>query len=820
MTGKAAIQRGMYRKEKAIVLITVAAMALSVTVLSVMFLIRENSQAFFEHKARELAGCDVRVNIAAKAPLLALPIPEEAAFLAEIQAEGCAVVRTRETGIFLHTPAGYETVILRVSSTPELAADACILSETAAKRLGLAVGDSLTPKGVAPGWTVTGIEPLLSTNHLINAYGMLVVSGQSPAAWLEALGVSELETLPLSIQITAPEGQVEALEARTRRVFPTTHIGGGEQRGVRAYDVDEMTDEHRTVMMVVDLVMLVLTLMGFVLAAAGILALVHLRTLHHRDGYALLRVYGMTRRDGYGLAAREALRFSLYANVIGIGAGYGIFRGISRTMTGLPPDLSLADPVFWLVWFKCLALSGLVMFLCLLWAYRRLFATEIMDMRRDRPAGREGRLASLLYLACAVLLFSLLMALSLNGGIAQVDVYAFSLGFVLSILAGFGLLLALLYGLFRLCVAVLRLFRLPLRSPVALGYRLALKRKGYTALIGTALIMGLTMVLVMYGVTSGIDGYLENAWKHEVGYTAAGEGDPNLLKQLWEAEGFAYATVFQKSFYVTTVPEGSNAAPYNSVVVIQDQDPASKPLYVEPGTFIATPLFMVLNPVEKGGSFAFFDEPLLLCKEVSHSYTTGMFTPVAFTALLSYEDAKDSIDGSFRVSYLLDLSPEETLRLEELSRQHGFLIYTSKNFTTSLRMAYANYMTLLSLVCALLSLTVAVFVFSLAYVVVWMRRREFTTYKVFGASQRDVERMIRTENILIAILAAVATTAMVTGLFSLLLQNLAFRNIPYSMPIWVVLCVVLCAVLFMAALTMAVIKSFQFGRTVDVLRDS
>ncbi|HML48937.1 MAG TPA: hypothetical protein PKE04_19520, partial [Clostridia bacterium] len=263
------------------------------------------------------------------------------------------------------------------------------------------------------------------------------------------------------------------------------------------------------------------------------LALVHLRTLHHRDSYALLRVYGMTRRAGYALAAQESLRLSLYANAIGIAAGYCIFRGISRQMTGLPPDLSLADPVFWIVWFKCFALSGLVMFLCLLWAYRRLFETEIMDMRRDRSAKRKGGLASWLYAAAAVLLFALLMALSLNGGIAQMDLYAFSLGFVLAVLAGFGLMLALLYGLFRLCVAVLRLFRLPLRNPVALGCRLALKRKGYTALIGTALIVGLTMVLVMYGVTSGIDGYLENAWKQEMGYTAAArEGNARGLGQL------------------------------------------------------------------------------------------------------------------------------------------------------------------------------------------------------------------------------------------------------------------------------------------------
>ncbi|HML48938.1 MAG TPA: ABC transporter permease, partial [Clostridia bacterium] len=266
MNGKASIQRSLYRRDRAVAIITVAAMALSVAMLSVMFLIRENSQAFFEHKARDLAGCDMRVNISAKAPLPDAPTPEEAAFLEELQAEGCVVVRTRETGVFLPTPAGYESLVLRISDAPGLAADACILSETAAKRLGLAIGDSLTPKGAARGWKVTGIEPLLSTNHFINAYGILLVSDQSPAAWLEALGVSEPETIPLSIQITVPEGQAQALEDRTRRAFPTTYVGGDEQRSVRALDVEEQTDEHLTVMKVIEMVMLVLTLIGFVLS--------------------------------------------------------------------------------------------------------------------------------------------------------------------------------------------------------------------------------------------------------------------------------------------------------------------------------------------------------------------------------------------------------------------------------------------------------------------------------------------------------------------------------------------------------------------------
>jgi ABC-type antimicrobial peptide transport system permease subunit len=122
--------------------------------------------------------------------------------------------------------------------------------------------------------------------------------------------------------------------------------------------------------------------------------------------------------------------------------------------------------------------------------------------------------------------------------------------------------------------------------------------------------------------------------------------------------------------------------------------------------------------------------------------------------------------------------------------------------------------------CVLLGLTVLVFVFSLTYVVIWMRRREFVTYRVFGASQGGVNSVILSENSVIAVIAAAGVSGLFAGLFGLVLRLIPMLDgIESPMPPWTVLATVIAAVLLVMLLSMGVIRVFRFGRPTDALRE-
>ncbi|GHU78338.1 hypothetical protein AGMMS49992_28780 [Clostridia bacterium] len=811
------VQRG----ERGIIFITVLTVTLAAAIVSVMLFIRANSQDFVEHQQRVLVDCDVRVELSALLGALVQPTPEQTAFLDQLRGDGCRIKSYRQYARLARVKGGTDIIVFRLVPDDELHAYGVTISLAAADTLGLRVGDMYSAGDGAPELPVLAVEYVPAPEIRMSQLGIIILPESA------AIDIN-IERLLLYIQIRAPESASESererIVAAVIDAFPNRQNPPEELVRTYARDAESLLEEHIAMQYIIERVLLALAVASIFLAAGGIAAVTRLRTERRKQSFALLRVNGMTRKDANRFALVESAAVALVGCVVGMAVGFAVYRGIALRMTGLPPIFGIISGAFWVTAVKTAVLPLLVLNACARWANRLLFDSSVMQIRQQRETlVRRSRANSFKnvgrIVGYAMGFAALLTVMLFNGGAIGDVVYSF--GFNILIIVAVSLLFMIIYGVFSLCIKLLGLIRLHLSGLGTLSARLMVKRRRDSALIGTALSAGLAMLLIFYNVSSGMDLYFARVWEYEMLYGASVQtSDSADAGPILTANGFAYDTIYTKSF-IAPDPPPSNAGRAYVVAILRKGEGSNVELRVEPGTFAANWFFLFNERVEVGESFAFFGELELLCaREISNLNTTGMMSSVTFSAVLDYADAGDYIDDTWSTAYLLQPTQAQKARLVELGSEQGWYVTTPERHADSIRAVYAAYLSLIYLVCVLLSVAVLVFIFSLTMVSAMTRRREFAIYRVYGASGRSADGIVMLENAFIAVVAACLTTAQVLGIFKLVGMALtSLGGVSYTMPVWVMAAAVGISAGFNSLVALGVMRALKSGRTVDILRE-
>lgn len=805
------------RGARGIAVITLFIVALSAIIVSVMLFIRANNQSFADNQQQLLVGCDVRVELTSLGNIPINITPKQAEYLESLRENGCRIESFRQFSRFTRVKNGYDILVFRVVPNGDLPELGVKLSLNASQKLGLNVGDYYQFGDNETKLPVLSVEHIPVPETQMSQLGIIVL----PESIAQDIA---LERNPLYIQISAPESMRESVVNGVKEEFPNRQHLPEEPVRTYARDIKSLLEEHIIIQTVIENVLLALSITAILLSIGGIVAVMRLRTEQRKQSYTLLRVNGMTMRDANRFALSEAAIVVFAACVIGVLIGFAVYNRISLRMTGLPPVFGAMSAAVWTVALKTAALLFIVLMFCLRFSNKSLFNANVMRIRRQREERTSRSFPRLIKGFAKLLGYILLLALLLTLILLNVE----SLGNAVSlfitnmlIIAAVGVLFSIIYIIFKLCVSIVGRIRPKLSGVLSLSARLVMKRRNDSALIGTAISVGLAMLLVFYNVSVGMDTYFKRIWEYEMKYGASVEavtgGD---AERILTENGFEYDTIYRKTFIAENPPQ-SNASPAYRIAVIEKNANSDVELSVEKGTFLANFQFLFLNRMETGERFTFFGELDLLCAgSVSNMNTTGTVSSVTYSAILDYADAGSYVEDDWSIAYLLMPNETQTARLVELGNEHGWYVTTPARHAESIRAVYANYLSLIYMVCVLLSVVVLVFVFSLTMVSTISRRREFSTYKVFGASPKAVGRIVVLENSVLAVIAAVLTTALVLGLFKLIGMALtSLGGVSYTMPIWVMLSVVVVAVGLSALITLTVVSSFNLGRTVDVLRE-
>lgn len=192
-------------------------------------------------------------------------------------------------------------------------------------------------------------------------------------------------------------------------------------------------------------------------------------------------------------------------------------------------------------------------------------------------------------------------------------------------------------------------------------------------------------------------------------------------------------------------------------------------------------------------------------------------SPLSYTVLVNYNDIKTQISDNYQVNFLLLLENEYLIQLEDMVKPLKVTMTTSSTIVNLLRDGFSNYIVLIYITCLLLSIVIIIFMFALTYSLVLLRKKEFSIYRVLGASQNNIKNIIIIENICIAVISSFQTIIWTLSIFNLF-SYIFTGSVKYIIPIWVIILIVFGISFLFGLISLIAIKTFQFGRAVDVLR--
>jgi len=549
-----------------------------------------------------------------------------------------------------------------------------------------------------------------------------------------------------------------------------------------------------------------------VITMLGILGLLHLKEAKLTEKNTILRVYGMTPQHAYLFAFFDAAINTFISGVIWTIGGFVLFIITANILMGIDITIISALLAYGIVVFiKNALLCFSLLFSCNVWLYNRIFHMDIMSVFQKRP-GLLKKYKRAEWIAGGWLAFAGLSSLFMRD--LQVITYLFYAIIIV----------VLLYFIFVVGFWVMRRFKFRINNIFNLSYMLLARRKRFTAMVGTALVVLAAMVIIFYNVFIGVDNFLDNLWIRLNGYNTVVVITPEQEKDFW-------ADLKDKDipFYVTYVKDMEFSDPdisriYN-LAAIRDEQNIVPHLIPAPGNFFANGYFLALELNIRyaeeqtfNGTIThnFFDEsPISL--NLTGEVGTLFDNPGSYTVAVNYDDIADKIDDTFRRCILMGLPLDSVEIVEEIAKNYGAYIYTSNEIIKTYRDSLYNFILYIYLTCILLASASVAFLFALCCTVVFSRKRELILYKVIGASGKDTDIILLFENALIALIAAIMILLLNYGLFNLY-SGFFVNVVAYSLPMVIVFGILLGSLSIISLITFISSKIIRLESIVSLLR--
>lgn len=791
------------KKNKSFFIISIMTFSIAVMIVSVLFFIRANNADFYRSNSLALNAGDISIYIENNSGSPISVSNEQQKFLQTLKKEGHGIstdyYKSFETDINGKT----HNFVFRFQDYAYLD-KSCIISTRASEKLKAMLGDTIHIDFLNTDFNVVEVENPTMNNPESNFYGYIILSSKYMKNFAELLELKDVNTNKISsyfnmrIGIKDSSNNFTNLYERVITNFRPVEKNEGSSTTVKIVTIDEIEADYYMIFEAVENVLLILTILSFIISAIGFLSMLYLKVLRQQKLHAILRVYGMSRKDSLIFASYDTLTIAILSNVLGILAGYLLFSQVSIKLTGIAPQYHLFNKNFFTVALKTFILTITVMSLCNLWMYSLVHNRDIMDIFQKRVQ-KKNKQKNLKWFFCGIILYSLIVAALLQKLIAVLYIFLVFL-FVI-----------LLYELFLLCIYILKKFSVKITAVSSLSYKLMINRKNFSSLIGTSIVTGLLLVFVIYNINYGFKDYLEKTWTDKQGFNVCVTMYYSLEKD-FEAKlkehSFKYFRIYTK-----LVNYKNDKSPYY-LGILRDENHIAKKLTVKQGEFHADPLFMNRAKVLLNESYSFnSDLELKLTQKTSKN---GL-SPLSYTVLVNYNDIKTQISNNYQVNFLLLLENEDLIQLEEIVKPLKVTMTTASTIVNLLRDGFSNYIVLIYITCLLLSIVIIIFMFALTYSLVLLRKKEFSIYRVLGASQNNIRNIIIIENICIAVISSLQTIVWTLSIFNLF-SYIFTGSVKYIIPIWVIILIVFGISLVFWLISLIVIKTFQFGRAVDVLR--
>lgn len=567
------------------------------------------------------------------------------------------------------------------------------------------------------------------------------------------------------------------------------------------------------VFLIMEKVMTVFALGSVLIVVWGCTSILFFQNISMQKSHAMLRIFGMRRKDVFIRACGEGISFGLSGSLVGCAGGYGLFVHLSRKLCNIEEYISIFSVETAGILLAVMGILTLIAFFGSFISGLFIYETPVVAMFYGREAEKEKKTCIFYGILEFVVLYALLTILFYRNW-----------KYMNIMLLICGVILAMLFAVFYLVFSGRRKKRgkgnKALEKISGISWRFLCTRNKRDAFLAATVSVGAIIICIALNFMLDFGRVLRASYSDNVGFSTAvkvsGVQGGERIGELLDKNRYLYTTVYCKRMKYADIGvfTASGESDFFDAMLIGKQTDGNKRFSVPEGTFIAENYFSYLCDLERKEKTDILGKELICSEFVSERQA---FTPVKYNFKVNKGDWEQPLDDSWETVFLLDVSREEEKDIERLLAGENCSVETASSFVDTVVELLSDYLSVVFAVGIMLVLVTGTFFYSMVRSDLLARKREMYLYQIYGASRRKAFWVVFLEYLIIAWIASfsVVLVAMIAGesIFAFLL----WKHYPLSIP--VILITSIMVTLFVLACCYIAQWINFIGEKMEIIRD-
>ncbi len=590
------------------------------------------------------------------------------------------------------------------------------------------------------------------------------------------------------------------------------------QAQMKKLEADQIMSENAleqgeiTIFDTMEKVLTVFSLCSILIVIWGCTSILFFQNISMQKSHAMLRIFGMQKRDVFYRACVEGVSFGILGGMIGDAGGYFLFRHLSKKLCNIDVQVNIFSIEMLKVFLVVVVFLVLISFFGSFISGLVIYEKPIVVMLYGRKAEKGKEKTTYRFFACLefVLLY-LLASILFYQNRNYINIILLICSIVLF------LLFAVFYLMFKRQTKRRYSEKKKLNKISGISYRFLCTRNRRDALLAATISVGAIIICFVLNIIFNSSGILRDSYRDNLGYSTMVQMDGisgnERIRDLLDEKGYFYTMGYSKWMNYSEL-KGITVDDSFSALVLESQTDGNKNFKVLEGSFAAENKFVALCNLELGTMSGIFGKDLLYVENIKDNQWLSL---ISYNIKINRKDWNLELDDTWSTIFLLDLSQSAEKDLISLLKDEPCSVETASQLTDMVIELFSEYLSVVAVVGVMLILVTGAFFYSMVRSDLLARKKELYLYQIYGASRRKAFWVVYLEYLMIAWIASfsVILVTMVLGdaVFSLMLK----KHYPLSVP--VVLVTSFVSTLFVLICCMAAQLMNFMGTKMEIIRD-
>ena len=590
------------------------------------------------------------------------------------------------------------------------------------------------------------------------------------------------------------------------------------QAQMKKLEADQIMSENAleqgeiTIFDTMEKVLTVFSLCSILIVIWGCTSILFFQNISMQKSHAMLRIFGMQKRDVFYRACVEGVSFGILGGMIGDAGGYFLFRHLSKKLCNIDVQVNIFSIEMLKVFLVVVVFLVLISFFGSFISGLVIYEKPIVVMLYGRKAEKGKEKTTYRFFACLefVLLY-LLASILFYQNRNYINIILLICSIVLF------LLFAVFYLMFKRQTKRRYSEKKKLTKISGISYRFLCTRNRRDALLAATISVGAIIICFVLNIIFNSSGILRDSYRDNLGYSTMVQMDGisgnERIRDLLDEKGYFYTMGYSKWMNYSEL-KGITVYDSFSALVLESQTDGNKNFKVLEGSFAAENKFVALCNLELGTMSGIFGKDLLYVENIKDNQWLSL---ISYNIKINRKDWNLELDDTWSTIFLLDLSQSAEKDLISLLKDEPCSVETASQLTDMVIELFSEYLSVVAVVGVMLILVTGAFFYSMVRSDLLARKKELYLYQIYGASRRKAFWVVYLEYLMIAWIASfsVILVTMVLGdaVFSLMLK----KHYPLSVP--VVLVTSFVSTLFVLICCMAAQLMNFMGTKMENIRD-